>query len=353
MGEHLEASLPDEEVEVGAAPSAHGFVGFISQKQKISVVVLDEYPGIEVVIRNNGLIVKDYPVPGIDWTRYGSHGSIFPGVSAYVESSEAGAFSVSITVDRKYDFSRDQNHLLCFSTWMESRNPKDKRIITKQHVAAGHGRAHVSCDITLSYRDSWEILGSPIGERGFGGRQPSDIVRSPTGEPSLCGTIHVCVSRVAMVKPERPELTLQDAYNIADMDRRGIDTTNLESCTCGSWHNPIIASSAATIPSTSIASPRSREGRHGTTVPGQPAGAGRATHQEPDLPAAPAIANKSRGPVERQELIELRDRCKLMLWNINWHLSELPDLDNESSERPAKRPRQREKRVEIIDLTED
>lgn len=26
---------------------------------------------------------------------------------------------------------------------------------------------------------------------------------------------------------------------------------------------------------------------------------------------------------------------------------------NESSERPAKRPRQREKRVEIIDLTED
>lgn len=131
-----------------------------------NMVVLDEYPGIEVVVRNNGLIVKDNPVPGIDWTRYGSHGSIFPGVSAYVESSEAGAFSVSITVDRKYDFSRDQNHLLCFSTWMESRNPKDKRIITKQHVAAGHGRAHVSCDITLSYRDSWEILGSPIGERG-------------------------------------------------------------------------------------------------------------------------------------------------------------------------------------------
>ncbi|KAK8112274.1 uncharacterized protein PG998_008731 [Apiospora kogelbergensis] len=71
------------------------------------MVVLDEYPGIEVLVRNNGLIVKEYPVPGIDWTLYGSHGPIFPGVCAYVESSEAGGFSVGITVDREYDFSRD------------------------------------------------------------------------------------------------------------------------------------------------------------------------------------------------------------------------------------------------------
>ncbi|KAK8113546.1 hypothetical protein PG984_014072 [Apiospora sp. TS-2023a] len=131
------------------------------------MAVLDEVPGIGVVVRVRGLIAEEYsgrlaqqdPLP------------FRPSTSTYIESFDDAEFSVDFAVDRLYDFARDELHYLQFAVTVDGSRLKAVCDISWQDAAAGHGRARNSLDRTASYDAQRcncyvEKFRFPIVERG-------------------------------------------------------------------------------------------------------------------------------------------------------------------------------------------
>ncbi|KAK8064989.1 hypothetical protein PG997_011736 [Apiospora hydei] len=183
------------------------------------MAVLDEIPGIGVVVRVGGLIVEEYHVPA------GSQElvrTICPFTYTYIVSSDDTEFSVGIAVDELYDFSRSEDHRLHFSVTVDGDRLAASCGITRENVRAGYGRA----------RDSVVRATSFDARRGYSRRQPAKPLcegRNREWRKGL-GNHRVRVYRVVRRKPVgiRSGPSLFDCFNVAEMARTGNDTTELE-----------------------------------------------------------------------------------------------------------------------------
>ncbi|KAK7968093.1 uncharacterized protein PG986_002370 [Apiospora aurea] len=196
------------------------------------MAVLDEIPGIGVVVRVGGLIANEYPVPA------GSQElarTICPSTYTYIESSDNTEFSVGVAVDELYDFSRGEDHRLHFSVTVDGDRLAASCGITRENVRAGYGRARDSMDRATSFdaRKGYSYVQKfrfPIVDRGDDSQQ-SRSVKGETGNGERdWGIIEVRVYRVVRRKPVgiRSGPSLFDCFNVAEMVRTGNDTTELE-----------------------------------------------------------------------------------------------------------------------------
>ncbi|KAK6840718.1 hypothetical protein PG995_015928 [Apiospora arundinis] len=197
------------------------------------MAVLDEYPGIGVVVRVHGGIVDEYPDPNP------KRAPFCPSTSAYILCRDDTEFSVSLAVDEWYDFSRDEDHNLWFAVTVDGDRLKASCMITKEMVAASHGRARQSLDKTSPLSDARtgvsfvEKFRFPIMERRGADRHPQDNhAASNTGERNKreLGVIEVRVQRIVIREPVGVNAgpSLFDCFSIAERAMRGEDTTELE-----------------------------------------------------------------------------------------------------------------------------
>ncbi|KAK8064222.1 hypothetical protein PG996_008874 [Apiospora saccharicola] len=135
------------------------------------MAVLDEVPGIGVVVRTRGRIVEEHSGSGLAQQQGPAALPFGPSTSTYIESFDDPEFSVDFAVDQLYDFARDELHCLQFAVTVDSSRLKAVCDISWQDVAAGHGRARNSLDRTAAHDAQRlncyvEKFRFPIVERG-------------------------------------------------------------------------------------------------------------------------------------------------------------------------------------------
>ncbi|KAK8013070.1 hypothetical protein PG991_010445 [Apiospora marii] len=191
------------------------------------MAVLDEVPGVGVVVRVRGRIAQEYPDRR---TQPGPLPHRPPSTTIYIESFDDAEFSVEFAVDESNDFARDEGHYLKFALAVDGTRLKAVCDISREDVAVGHGRARNSLDRATSWDGQKvncyvEKFRFPIVERDHrGGRY---VVASKKD----WGAIEVRVSRVVERQPAarpRRDLSLFDCIKVAEMARRGDDTTEFE-----------------------------------------------------------------------------------------------------------------------------
>ncbi|KAK7936123.1 hypothetical protein PG985_001618 [Apiospora marii] len=132
------------------------------------MAVLDEVPGVGVLVRVRGRIAQEYP------DRRAPPGPLPhrpPSTTIYIESFDDAEFSVEFAVDELYDFSRDEGHYLKFAVAVDGTRLKAACDISREDVAAGHGRARNALDRATSW-DAQKVncyaekFRFPIVERG-------------------------------------------------------------------------------------------------------------------------------------------------------------------------------------------
>ncbi|KAK8004591.1 conidiation protein 6 [Apiospora arundinis] len=101
------------------------------------MAVLNGLPGIGVVVRVNGSLANEYPAPDPNPPRFAFRKC----TSAYILSSDDVEFSVGLAVDELYDFSLDEDYQLRFRVTIDGDRLEAECMISKDQVAAGHGRA--------------------------------------------------------------------------------------------------------------------------------------------------------------------------------------------------------------------
>ncbi|KAK8099879.1 hypothetical protein PG999_010253 [Apiospora kogelbergensis] len=315
------------------------------------MAVLDDVPGIQVFVKVKGGIATEFSDSGQQQpTENGC-----PVVCSYIESFDNRHFAIVTDVNRFHDFSL-QNHTLSFRVYVDGGYMVNN-CITEDYVRYDYGRRTVSGPLMLDERGQNTVQQKfkfAAVMRVEDDRR--DRVLRDKDRAKNLGVIEVQVFRIilgeatkfgrrAPMRKENLELSEKALKGKAISHGASYGKQGAASELNQSFDADDIPEDGGPIAVYRFLY-RSKEAlKQELIIPRSPS--------PPDLLDDRGVDVPGRDQDRRQELVELRAKCELQLLNIKRELGEVFDPARDSRDRLAKRSRTQEKRVEVIDLTEE
>ncbi|KAK7936126.1 hypothetical protein PG985_001621 [Apiospora marii] len=316
-----------------------------------TMAILEEVPGVQVFVQVKGRIATEYPNPDSQQQQQERTPNGCPVVDRYIESFDNGHFAIVTEVGLTHDFNY-KNHALSFHVYVDGRY-KVNNCTSKEYVWAGAGRRTVPGPVMLDEKNGkvvqrrlkFSSVTTVEDDQG-------DRVKRDKKKAKNLGVIEVQVFRIVLREvtsfqtgkaTRRQDLELSEKALKGKVISHGASYGRLEaSVPARNYESDDIPEDGGPIAVYRFFY-RSREAlKQELIIPRSPS--------PPALQAVASVPDRNVKP----ELVGQRPKDEPQGPSVKRELSEVLDqIPNSPELRMGKRPRRREQRVEVIDLTMD